>query len=420
MMIVQKAFSGPYTLLALLLFVSGACMKDDTLAVVTTDLVTQITATTATSGGTIDRLDGSPPQEFGICWSTEPAPTVADSRTKEFINRSPTFLSSMEGLSPSTKYYVRAYSRNTVGIAYGNERSFTTQGIPVAMTTITLSDIKVDGSNFKASYTVDNADNAVINSGVCWNLTGEPTITSDKMDRGSGIGTFNVLFPNPGDNVMYYGRAFATTSIDTTYSMPILFGAVHDIDNNPYNFVKIETQYWLRENLRTTHFSNGDPIAEISSAPGSEAAWTSIGAAAFSQRQSGFPDDYRNYYNGFVVVDSRNVCPTGWHVPTRSDFNILISNAGGQSAGAKALKEAGNAHWSNNTSSTNSSRFTALPAGFRNESGVLIPTGIAIFWVYETINIPHMVGMRLHNSSDEVSFFVQLEKEGLSVRCVKN
>jgi hypothetical protein len=114
-----------YSFLALLLTGWGAC-ENGTLPQVTTLPVTNITSTTAESGGTVDRLDGTPPQEWGLCWSTSPGATVANFRSKESVNRSTTFLSSMEGLSPSTRYYVRAYSINQSGVAYGNELSFNT------------------------------------------------------------------------------------------------------------------------------------------------------------------------------------------------------------------------------------------------------------------------------------------------------
>jgi hypothetical protein len=120
----RRSFPGILAFLVVL-FVFDGC-KEDPLALVQTDPVTQITATTAVSGGNIDRQGGTPPSEWGICWNSEPGPTIADSRAKEPINIRYAFLSSMEGLSPSTKYYVRAYSRNSAGIAYGNEVSFTT------------------------------------------------------------------------------------------------------------------------------------------------------------------------------------------------------------------------------------------------------------------------------------------------------
>ena len=112
-------------LMVLILALSG-CGDEDKLAVVVTAPVTDITSTTANSGGTIDRKDGTPPNHWGLCWKASPGPTIADSRSSEFVNVKPTFLSSMEGLSPGTQYYVRAYSTNQAGTAYGNERSFTT------------------------------------------------------------------------------------------------------------------------------------------------------------------------------------------------------------------------------------------------------------------------------------------------------
>ncbi|MCQ2303957.1 MAG: fibrobacter succinogenes major paralogous domain-containing protein [Bacteroidales bacterium] len=112
-----------------------SCNKDDeeqnggsnqTLATVTTDEVTEITATTATCGGEVTRENGWAVTERGVCWSTEPNPTPSDSHTidGDGIGK---FISEITGLTPDTKYYLRAYAKNAAGTSFGPEKSFTTE-----------------------------------------------------------------------------------------------------------------------------------------------------------------------------------------------------------------------------------------------------------------------------------------------------
>lgn len=91
----------------------------------TTAQITGISSTTATSGGNITSDGGSPVTVRGVCWATNPGPTIANSKT---INASGTgsFVSSVTGLTTGTVYYLRAYSTNSAGTSYGDLLIFTT------------------------------------------------------------------------------------------------------------------------------------------------------------------------------------------------------------------------------------------------------------------------------------------------------
>ena len=112
-----------------------SCNKDDeeqnggsnqTLATVTTNEVTEITATTATCGGEVTRENGWAVTERGVCWSKEPNPTPSDSHTVDGDGIGK-FTSEIMGLTPDTKYYLRAYAKNAAGTSFGPEKSFTTE-----------------------------------------------------------------------------------------------------------------------------------------------------------------------------------------------------------------------------------------------------------------------------------------------------
>ena len=154
-------------------------------------------------------------------------------------------------------------------------------------------------------------------------------------------------------------------------------------DGHIYSTVVIGAQCWLQESLRSSHFTNGDPIlGELT-----EIEWEDI-ETSMIPAQSVYNDDlanleYGRLYNQYAVLDSRGLCPTGWHVPDEDDFIALelqlgmplsdvgvefyygvLANVGGQ------MREVGNDHWdSSNNGATNSSGFTALGGGFRDFTG---------------------------------------------------
>ena len=102
-------------------------LSNPVLPTVTTTVITNIAQTTATSGGNVTSDGGATVTVRGVCWNTSSSPTTANSHTTDGSGTG-TFVSNLTGLTASTLYYVRAYATNSVGTAYGNELSFTTQG----------------------------------------------------------------------------------------------------------------------------------------------------------------------------------------------------------------------------------------------------------------------------------------------------
>lgn len=102
-----------------------------TLPTVSTASISNITITSAESGGNVTADGGSAVTERGVCWRTSQNPTVTDSH-KTSGSGTGLYTSSITGLSPSTTYYVRAFATNSVGTAYGNQVNFTTDTLPGA------------------------------------------------------------------------------------------------------------------------------------------------------------------------------------------------------------------------------------------------------------------------------------------------
>ena len=146
---------------------------------------------------------------------------------------------------------------------------------------------------------------------------------------------------------------------------------VTDVDGNVYHTVKIGSQWWMQENLKTTHYRDGSPITEIElKTPWSDAAdqSPSIGAWCYFQSNPEKNIIYGKLYNWYAIADPKNVCPTGWHVPSDDDYTLLTDYLGGDEIAGGKMKAM--TLWSTpNIGANNSSGFTALPAGARTANG---------------------------------------------------
>lgn len=143
---------------------------------------------------------------------------------------------------------------------------------------------------------------------------------------------------------------------------------VKDIDGNVYKTVKIGDQWWMAENLKVTHYLNGEAIAHVTDS----SAWSNLSSGAYCEygNNSSNVSTYGRLYNWYAVDDSRGLAPAGWHVSTYSEWQTLIDFLGGDDVAGGKMKETGTTHWTSpNTGATNESGFTALPGGVRGDDG---------------------------------------------------
>lgn len=193
----------------------------DGIPTVTTVEVTNITGATATCGGNITDNGGLNVTARGVCWSTSPNPTIADSHTTNGSD-SGSFSSSITDLNVSTTYYVRAYATTNVGTAYGDDQSFTTRdGIPI----LTTADvINVQGTYaYCGGNIVDNCGLNITAKGICWSTFPNPSIADLHSTSGSGMGSFNSCVTELSVNTTYYVRAYASTVAGTGYGEQKVF-----------------------------------------------------------------------------------------------------------------------------------------------------------------------------------------------------
>lgn len=160
--------------------------------------------------------------------------------------------------------------------------------------------------------------------------------------------------------VLTVGLLF-TTCKDDSISVP---ATVTDIDGNVYHTVKIGSQGWLKENLRVTHYNNGDEIPNVTD------NWTwgssTSGACCDYENKPDYSSTYGKIYNGYAVIDERKICPEGWHVPTDDEWTALTNSLGGDGVAGGKLKETGTTHWVDpNVGATDAVGFSAVPGGYR-------------------------------------------------------
>lgn len=220
---------------------------------------------------------------------------------------------------------------------------------------------------------------------------------------------------------------------------------VTDIDGNAYDTVTIGTQVWMVENLKTTHYRNGDAIVVVTD----NTAWKGLltGARCDYYNDATNGTKYGHLYNFFAVDDSRKIAPVGWHVPTIDEWETLIhyvdAHLGTSLSETKALAAttdwtAYSEPWSTgcNLTLNNSTGFSALPGGFRGGSdgkfgGV---TGLGYWWSstkdtannapfttatarYILMESSYPVMFGLPDSDDIYGYGRQ---QGFSVRCIKD
>lgn len=192
---------------------------------------------------------------------------------------------------------------------------------------------------------------------------------------------------------------------------------VTDIDGNVYDVVEIGSQCWMQENLKTATYNDGTPIPTGLT----DGEWdiATTGAYAIYQDNSANDDIHGKLYNWYAV-ETGKLCPQGWHIPTKAEFETLINFVGGSSQGG-ALKST-NLWDVPNVGATNSSGFTALASGSRLETfwGYFGLGSDAHFWsTTEGLDggAEHML-LSTYETDVLVESYPKLN--GFSCRCVKD
>jgi uncharacterized protein (TIGR02145 family) len=204
-----------------------------------------------------------------------------------------------------------------------------------------------------------------------------------------------------------------------------LSNVVMDFDGNVYSTVEIGSQVWLTENLKTTHFADG---SEIFTFPFD----AQVFGPAWWNYQSNPANDaiYGKLYSWYTTSDPRNVCPTGWHVPSRFEWELLIlhvdptfiTSNGATELGGGKLKSTSN--WDEpNVNATNETGFSALPGGLRGDFDIDTYFYLGTkghFWTSSAIDQYFCDYLYLSNDSEAIYFNSSNAAQGMSIRCVQD
>ena len=203
-----------------------------------------------------------------------------------------------------------------------------------------------------------------------------------------------------------------------TFKSNLNYGTVKDIDGNSYKTININGIEWMAENLKVTRFNDSTPIPYVSDS----VVWGNLSTAGYCVYGNNMDNKklYGYLYNYYVIQD-KNVCPTGWHVPSDQEWTDLTTPLGGAIYAGGQMKEAGDGHWIGmNNLNTNTTGFTALPGGLRDYDGVMLGQRyLGYYWTATEQSSDFVFVRYMHNDAHCERNYI-LKNYGISIRCLKD
>jgi uncharacterized protein (TIGR02145 family) len=356
--------------------------------------------------------------------STSYGNTTTPSQSPASGNSSVNISADLTGLTPGTTYHFRVKATNELGTINSNDLTFETLGqVPFASTQVPNL-IKINSTTLQGSVNPNYLSTTVSFE---WGATTSygNTITSLQSPL-TGSTTVNVIadLSSLSPETTYHYRIKVTNELGTTFGNDQTFTtyALMDADNNFYHSVTIGTQTWMKANLKSTKYRNGDLIETTDPAT---KAITGENEPKYQWVYNGNDNNlsvYGRLYTGYVATDSRNICPDGWHVPSKTEWMTLVDYNGGMAVAGLKLKEAGTSHYYPNMDATNESGFTALPGGSRIYDGTFWGSGHAgVFWtIAPIISVNSCYTVVIYGDRANIDYSLQGFYNGESIRCIKD
>jgi uncharacterized protein (TIGR02145 family) len=177
----------------------------------------------------------------------------------------------------------------------------------------------------------------------------------------------------------------------------------------------------MAENHRTATYANGEPISIVTDS----STWSQLSSGAWCNYNNNVANDgvYGKLYNWYATVDSRDLCPAGWHVPTDAEWTVLTDYLGGTFLAGGKMKSTGTQYWlSPNVVATNESGFSGFPGGYRfGSNGGFYVVGNDGYWWSSTENPTYGAWSRwLKYNNGNVGRSTNNKQDGFSVRCLKD
>lgn len=294
------------------------------------------------------------------------------------------------------------------------------------ITTAGVSKVTANSAN-SGGNVFSNGGSTITARGVCWSIDPEPTISNGKTKDGTGAGHFVSNITGLSPLGTYYIRAYATNAEGTAYGNELIITTpppdtiATDLDGNVYHFITIGTQIWMAENLKTTKFADGSPIATTTPSALDISLELTPNYQWSPNRDASYVPAYGRLYTGYTV-QSNMLCPAGWRVPTDADWRTLSDFLGGINVAGGKLKESGSAHWTSpNMDASNETGFTARGGGEgRDPHGNYDPFGNYVTYWTSTISESGLVNRRLFYGDGNLRRSQSPANMAHYVRCIKN
>lgn len=294
------------------------------------------------------------------------------------------------------------------------DKDSSSKDLPIILT-ISIDSIDTSTALGGGNVTSDGGK-SIIARGIVWSKSANPSIAlTTKTNDGTGTGTFVSNITGLTGMTTYYVRAYATNSAGTGYGNEFSFVTLMPTS------VLICNQTWSTKNLNVATYRDGTPIPQVTN----HTEWANLTTGAwcwYNNDSATYAATYGKLYNWYAVHDSRGLAPIGWHIPTDAELSTLSTCLGGDSQAGGAIKEKGTTHWSTpNTQATNSSGFTGLPSGHRDNNGTFGNLNdYGSFW--SSTDYDKGTAWFRYLSFDN-NIFTRLKYNkiyGLSVRCVRD
>jgi uncharacterized protein (TIGR02145 family) len=399
--------------------------------------VTNVGLNTATINSIVTSDGGAEVTVRGVCYAPSQEPTIERGESTEDYKGTGSFTSLLFGLAADRDYYVRAYARNSQGIAYGNQLTFRTRvGLSIpTVTTNAITDITQTTAISGGNITSDGGT-SIIARGVCWSTYPEPTIVNNpnKTTDGLEVAGFTSKITGLTTGKVYYVRAYATNSMGTGFGEQVTFTSASggDIgtftdprDGYVYKTVKIGNQIWMAENL--AYLPSVNPSTSVSSINPCYYVYDYNGTSLVVAKASS------NYTTRGVLYNweaAKISCPDGWHLPSDEEWMQLETTLGiaqsqtgnilwrGTDQGTQMKTTTG---WYNNGNGTNSSGFTAVPSGYVELGGYFTNlTRCSFWWSSSDGGSGNAWRRHLDFEYSGIYRYNNSKSYGFSVRCVKD
>lgn len=264
-------------------------------------------------------------------------------------------------------------------------------------------------------------------------------------DRIKGGAVERVMLYSTGDKLRYTAKSkyYFTVFADVPTgdkTVTFTFARCSDFENNRYKVVKIGTQIWMAENLKSGYYSDGAPLPYVNTVSAWDALTVSDKAFCYYDDNTANLNTYGALYtwsaamNGAAASSTnpsnvQGACPVGWHLPSDAEWHsmILVIDPSAQytttesSFAGGMLKEAGNSHWAApNTGASDYYGFRALPSGRRLETGTFSQLGYNAMWWSTSDASGNARDRTLYYTFERIDRAPAYKNVGYAIRCVKN